>query len=76
MKIKNDKTYRTERNANMKRIEIKNNEDLDDYGMADYKDVDGILEAIDGQLSSHGLELVVGDYGDTNVWIKVQKAAK
>lgn len=40
--------------------------------IADVKDLDGILTNIDVELAKFGLELVVGDSGDDNIWVRIQ----
>lgn len=57
----------------MKNITIKNDEELEEFGMADFKDTDGLLECIDEQLKKFGLEIYQGDRGDDNFWIKVEE---
>ena len=62
----------------MKTVDIREKEfeELEDFYMADFKDVDDLLEGIDGQLEKFGLELVVGNREDDNVWVKIQKREK
>ncbi len=61
----------------MKEVVIDGKEyEVEDFGMADVNDSDTLLKEIDGQLKTFGLELVVGDYGDTNWWVKVVRLEK
>lgn len=46
-------------------------EQLETWSFGDVNNTDDILQAFDEQLKQHGLNLLVGDYGDDNVWIKI-----
>ena len=61
----------------MKEVKIDGKEyEVEDFGMADVDDSDTLLVEIDSQLKTFGLELAVGDYGDTNWWVKVVRLEK
>ena len=42
-----------------------------EYRAVDWKDINGLIEAIDDEMRNYGLELTVADYGDDNWWVKV-----
>lgn len=59
----------------MREADIKANDDddLQSWGHADHKDREGLYQAIDDQLADFGLELIVGDFGDADHWVKIEK---
>ena len=61
----------------MKEVVIDGKEyEIEDFGMSDVDDSDTLLREIDNQLKTFGLELVVGDRGDANWWVKVVRLEK
>jgi len=60
----------------MKEVKIVGDEELEEYGLADWKDVHGLLEQIDEKLKPFGLELVLGDRGDDNWYVKIEESEK
>lgn len=59
----------------MKEVDLKGTsfEDLmDEWRVADWNDIDGLLANIDAELFDHGLELVVGDFGSDDYLIKIE----
>jgi len=61
----------------MKEINIEHIHDtpekLEDWDCSDHRDQSEMLEGFDAQLSRFGLELIVGDRGDDQIWIKIEK---
>ena len=57
----------------MKEIEVKNNQDTDDFAVVDWKDTEGLLECIDSLLNEHGLELIQGNDGSDCYLLKIDK---
>jgi len=61
----------------MKKVDLEHThdfpEELDDWDFADHRDQSEMLEGFDAQLSRFGLELIVGDRGDDQIWIKIEK---
>lgn len=51
--------------------ELEPEELLEDWGAADWKDIEGLLESIDKLLAGFDLELIVGNRGDDNWWVKI-----
>jgi len=60
----------------MRKIKIESIEDenlLDKWIIAEWSEFDDILEGIDRDLALHGLELVIGDADDSNIYVRVEK---
>jgi hypothetical protein len=63
----------------MKYEPVKFNKEGDIVGewtCADWKDTEGLLEALDDRLRQYGLELIQGEAGDDNWWIKLKRIPK